>query len=110
VTRYRDLDLTVCRIASGSWLTGEVDKCEPRYNFRYMNAETKARKLGNSLGLIIPKEVAARLNVEEGMALYFTEAPDGVRLSAHNPDFAKKMKAAESLSRRYRNALRELAK
>ena len=90
--------------------TGEVDKCESRYNFRYRNAETKARKLGNSLGLIIPKEVAARLNVEAGMALYFTEAPDGVRLSAHNPDFAKKMKAAESLSRRYRNALRELAK
>ena len=75
-----------------------------------MNSETKARKLGNSLGLIIPKEVATRLNVEEGTALYFTEAPDGIRISAQNPDFSKKMKAAESLSRRYRNALRELAK
>ena len=75
-----------------------------------MITETKSRKLGNSLGVIIPKEVAARLNVEEGSALYFTEAPDGVRLSAQNPDFAKKMKAAVSLSRRYRNALRELAK
>jgi putative addiction module antidote len=75
-----------------------------------MVSESKSRKLGNSLGMIIPKEVAARLNVEEGSSLYFTDSPDGVRLSAQNPTFAKKMKAAESLSRRYRNALRELAK
>lgn len=75
-----------------------------------MITATKSRKIGNSLGAIIPKEVAARLNIEEGTTLYFTEAPDGVRLTAHNPDFAKQMAAAESLSRRYRNALRELAK
>lgn len=75
-----------------------------------MVTETKSRKIGNSLGAIIPKEVAARLNIEEGTTLYFTEAPDGVRLTAHNPNFARKMAAAESLSRRYRNALRELAK
>ena len=75
-----------------------------------MIVETKSRKVGNSLGAIIPKEVAARLNIEEGTTLYFTDAPDGVRITAHNPDFAKKMAAAESLSRRYRNALRELAK
>lgn len=81
-----------------------------RYNFRFMIAETKSRKIGNSLGAIIPKEVAARLNIEEGTTLYFTEAPDGVRLTAHNPNFARKMAAADSLSRRYRNALRELAK
>lgn len=81
-----------------------------RYNFRFMITETKSRKIGNSLGAIIPKEVAARLNIEEGTTLYFTEAPDGVRLTAHNPNFARKMAAAESLSRRYRNALRELAK
>lgn len=75
-----------------------------------MITESKSRKIGNSLGAIIPKEVAARLNIEEGTTLYFTEAPDGVRITAHNPDFAKKMAAAESLSRRYRNALRELAR
>lgn len=74
-----------------------------------MIVESKSRKIGNSLGAIIPKEVAARLNIEEGTTLYFTEAPDGVRITAHNPDFARKMAAAESLSRRYRNALRELA-
>ena len=75
-----------------------------------MIVESKLRKIGNSLGAIIPKEVAAHLNIEEGTTLYFTEAPDGVRITAHNPDFAKKMAAAENLSRRYRNALRELAK
>lgn len=75
-----------------------------------MSKESKARKVGNSLGAIIPKEIAARLNIEEGSTLYFTDAPDGVRLSANDPDFVKKMKVAESLSRRYRNALRELAK
>jgi len=75
-----------------------------------MIKETRSRKIGNSLGVIIPKEVAEALRIEEGSALYFTDAPDGIRLTANNPDFALKMKAAESLSRRYRNALRELAK
>jgi putative addiction module antidote len=88
----------------------ELDRGVLSYNLCFMVTETKSRKLGNSLGAIIPKEVAARLNVEEGSALYFTEAPDGVRLTAGDPAFGQKMKAAESLSRRYRNALRELAK
>ena len=80
------------------------------YNFCAMANESKIRKLGNSLGVIIPKEVAARLKVEEGSAVYFTETPDGVHLSAHDPEFAKVMNAVDSLSRRYRNALRELSK
>jgi len=75
-----------------------------------MIAETKSRKLGNSLGTIIPKEVATRLNIEEGSTLYFTEAPGGVLITADDPTFSDAMKAADSLSRRYRNALRELAK
>ncbi len=75
-----------------------------------MIKESKSRKIGNSLGVIIPKEIAESLRIEEGSAVYFTDAPDGIRLSAQNPEFAVKMKAAESLSRRYRNALRELAK
>jgi antitoxin component of MazEF toxin-antitoxin module len=46
-----------------------------------MIAESKSRKIGNSRGAIIPKEVAARLNIEEGTNLYFTEAPDGARIT-----------------------------
>lgn len=75
-----------------------------------MTLELKIRKVGNSLGIVLPKEVLAHLKLEEGDALTLTEAQDGVRLTASNPEFAKSMAVFESLSRRYRNALRELAK
>ena len=76
-----------------------------------MTLELKLRRIGNSLGVVLPKDTLARLRVEEGDTLYVTEGPDdSVRLSAGNPDFAKSMAVFESLNRRYRNALRELAK
>lgn len=76
-----------------------------------MVLELKLRKVGNSIGLLLPKEALARLNAEEGDAIFLSEAADGTfRLTAKNPGFAKKIAAAESLSRRYRNALGELAK
>lgn len=76
-----------------------------------MIGETKVRKVGNSLGIILPREAVERLKVEEGSAIYLTEAPDGnLRMTAANPEFARKMAIAESLMRRYRNALQELAK
>jgi putative addiction module antidote len=76
-----------------------------------MVLELKLRKVGNSVGLVLPKEALARLNADNGDAVYLTDATEGgFRLTAANPEFARKMKAAESLSRRYRNALKELAK
>jgi putative addiction module antidote len=76
-----------------------------------MVLELKLRKVGNSVGLVLPKEALARLNVAKGDALYLTESSDGsFRITTHNPGFAEKMKVAERLSRRYRNALKELAK
>ena len=76
-----------------------------------MTVELKLRKVGNSVGLVLPKEALARLNVKEGEALYLTEAPGGgFRVTASDPGFARKMEVAESLNRRYRNALNELAK
>ena len=76
-----------------------------------MVLELKLRKIGNLVGLVLPKEPLARLNAENGDAVYLIESGDGgFRLTAANPDFAKKMKAAESLSRRDRPALKELAK
>jgi putative addiction module antidote len=76
-----------------------------------MTTELKLRKIGNSTGVVLPKEALARLHVAEGDTLYITEAPDHtLRLTADNPDFAKTMDVFESLNRRYRNALRELAK
>jgi putative addiction module antidote len=76
-----------------------------------MVIELKLRKVGNSVGLVLPKEALARLKADNGDAVYLTETTEGgFRLTASNPEFARKMKLAESLSRRYRNALKELAK
>jgi putative addiction module antidote len=72
--------------------------------------ELKPRKVGNSVGIILPKEALARFDAEEGDAIYLADASDGgFRLAASNSAFARKMKAAGSLSRRYRRALKELA-
>jgi putative addiction module antidote len=75
-----------------------------------MVLKLKIRKVGNSVGVVLPKEVLAHLKVAEGDTVTLTEAQDGVRLSAGNPEFAKTMAVFDSLNRRYRNALRELAK
>lgn len=71
----------------------------------------KVRKVGNSLGVTLPAEVAGALKVREGDQLFLTEGPGGTfRITPYDPDFADAMKAAESFMARYRNALRELAK
>ncbi|MEM0966471.1 MAG: AbrB/MazE/SpoVT family DNA-binding domain-containing protein [Verrucomicrobiota bacterium] len=76
-----------------------------------MAIETKVRRIGNSLGIVIPKEALHTLKVEEGASLYLTEAPEGsLRITPERPGFAEKMAIADSLMKRYRNALRELAK
>ncbi len=76
-----------------------------------MAIPTKVRKIGNSLGIVLPKEALQSLRVEEGDTLYLTEAPDqSLRINADKPGFAELMEIAERGMRRYRNALRELAK
>jgi putative addiction module antidote len=75
-----------------------------------MNATLKITRIGNSAGVVLPKEVLARLRVGLGDALHLTEAPDGVRLTAHDPDFAATMDMAEEIMREDRNILRELSK
>lgn len=70
----------------------------------------KARAVGNSTGLTLPKEVTDRLKIHSGDTVYLTEAPDGYRLTPYNPEFAKQMEVAESIMRRYKDALHELAK
>jgi putative addiction module antidote len=76
-----------------------------------MVLELKLRKVGNSVGIVLPKEALARLNADDGDAVYLTDTTDGgFRLTASNPEFARKLKVSENLSRRYRHALKELAK
>lgn len=73
--------------------------------------ELKVRKFGNSLGVVLPKEVIKRLHTGDGEALFLVEAPDGsYRLSPYDPGFEKKMTKAEEIIGRYRNTLRALAK
>ncbi|GBL29810.1 hypothetical protein EMGBS10_09600 [Opitutia bacterium] len=75
-----------------------------------MSKKLKIRKIGNSLGVILPKEVLDEMCVEEGDALDYTANKSELRLVANDPNFAKEMAVFKSLSRRYRNALKELAK
>ena len=79
-----------------------------------MVIELKLRKVGNSLGVVLPKEALARLNVSEGDTLTLTETPEGgLRVTPDTggrAQFAAQMKAAEHVIRRYRKTLRELAK
>jgi putative addiction module antidote len=74
-----------------------------------MNMQLKITKIGNSAGVILPKELLARLRVEAGDSLFVSETPDGVRITAANPDFAAKMAAAEAIMREDRDILRVLA-
>jgi putative addiction module antidote len=72
--------------------------------------ELKVRKVGNSLGVVLPRDVVTRLKTRDGAALYLTEAPEGgYRLTPYDPGFAEKMAQAESIMERYRNTLKVLA-
>lgn len=75
-----------------------------------MNTKLKITKIGNSAGVILPKEVLARLRVAEGDTLFASETPDGVRLTASDPDFEDRMALAEKIMREDRDILRVLAK
>jgi len=79
------------------------------YNER-MNTPLKIKKIGNSAGVILPKELLARLRVSPGDTLFVTESPDGLRITANDPSFAKKMALAEEIMREDRDILRVLAK
>lgn len=72
--------------------------------------ELKVRKFGNSLGVVLPKEIITRLNAKDGEKLYLTETPDGYRLSPYDPGFEEKMTKAKDIMSRYRNTLHVLAK
>jgi putative addiction module antidote len=76
-----------------------------------MVLQLKLRKVGNSVGVVLPKEALIHLDVEEGDTICVTDAADGtLRVSATSPDFTRQMEVARDLMRRYRNTFRELAK
>ena len=79
-----------------------------------MVVELKLRKIGNSVGVVLPKEAMAKLNLREGDSVCLTDAADGslrvTPVTEGREQFVKQMEAAECVIRRYRNSLRELAK
>jgi putative addiction module antidote len=72
--------------------------------------KVKVTSVGNSMGILLPKEALSRLKAERGDTLYLVEGPDGYTLTPYQHDFEQQMTAAKSLMKRYKNTLRELAK
>lgn len=70
----------------------------------------KLTQIGNSVGVILPKELLARLKVEKGGVLHVSEAPGGITLTPYDPAFAEQMDMARRIMRERRDVLRELAK
>jgi len=71
---------------------------------------TKIRKIGNSYGVLIPKAMLDRLQVREGEAVYLVERTDGLEVRVGDPEFERQADALREGMRRYKNAMRELAK
>lgn len=70
----------------------------------------KLTQIGNSIGVILPKEVLAHLKVEKGETIYLTQNHEGFRLTPHDPAFEAQMKAARTIMKKRRTVLHELAK
>ncbi|MBD9368623.1 AbrB/MazE/SpoVT family DNA-binding domain-containing protein [Xanthomonas sp. XNM01] len=69
----------------------------------------KITAIGNSAGVILPKELLARLRVDKGDELHALETPDGIRLTTYDPDLAAQMELAEEVMRERRTLLHKLA-
>jgi len=72
--------------------------------------QVKVTQIGNSLGVVLPKEVVDRLGIARGQMLNLSETTNGLELSAFDPEFEEQMRMAEEIMDRYRDTLRELAK
>jgi putative addiction module antidote len=70
----------------------------------------KLTRVGNSVGVVFPKDTLARLKLGAGDTVFLTESPDGFRLTPYDPDFGAQIAVAEKVLKRRRAALRELAK
>jgi putative addiction module antidote len=74
-----------------------------------MATTTKVIAVGNSAGVILPKEMLARLNVQKGDLLYITEGSQGIRLLPFDTEFATQMELAREVMRENRDVLQRLA-
>jgi putative addiction module antidote len=74
-----------------------------------MTTNLKITTVGNSVGVVLPKEILERLRVQKGDTLYVTETPDGIELRAYDEEFAEQMAIAEQVMREDRDVLKRLA-
>ena len=72
--------------------------------------KVKVTQIGNSMGILLPKEVLNKMNTAKGDTLYLVEGPEGYSLTPYSQDFEEQMTAANSIMKSYRNAFRKLAK
>jgi putative addiction module antidote len=74
-----------------------------------MAMKLKITTIGNSAGVILPRELLARLRLEKGDELFVLETPDGIRLTTYDPTLARQMEVAEEVMRKRRTLLLKLA-
>jgi putative addiction module antidote len=86
-----------------------TDVIMPPAGRRLLMGVLKVTTVGNSVGVILPKELLERLRVGKGDNLYVVETKNGIELTPYNPEFARQMEAAERVMREDRDALRKLA-
>lgn len=72
--------------------------------------EVKVTQIGNSMGIVLPKEALTKLKASKGDVLYLVDGPEGLTLTPYRADFAEQMEAAERFMKHYKNALHQLAK
>jgi putative addiction module antidote len=70
----------------------------------------KIKQIGNSAGVVLPKEALNHLNVDKGSEVYLVESGDGYILTQYDPEFDEQMEAMEAIGRQFKNTLKELAK
>lgn len=70
----------------------------------------KITRIGNSAGLVLPREALQRLNATQGDTVFLTETPDGFRITPYDPDFERQTVLLERVAKKRRNVLRKLAK
>jgi putative addiction module antidote len=74
-----------------------------------MPTTTKIIAIGNSAGIILPKETLAKLKLEKGDTICLSETPYGAHLTPYDEQFNRKLEASERVMRKYRDALKKLA-
>ncbi len=70
----------------------------------------KLTQIGNSVGVILPKEVLARLKVEKGDMLHLTDTPGGIALTPYEPNLEQQLELGREFMREYRDTFHALAK